>query len=240
MLRFSPCLLARLLAFGISSLSCFSAWAQFFEFGGSLGGFNYRGDADSYVGFQTPSLAGSGLVRMNFSNTTSFRVGLAAGGLRGRDHQETDILSQRRQTSFNNQIIELSGVFEYYFLDFREHNIRIPFSPYIFGGVGGFYYLAEKAITEQYSLFQPVFPVGLGVCYLLGKQLNMGVELGLRQTFFDQLDGVAGGDVDVKDYKYGDRFNYDSYHYLGLSLSYILYQIKCPYRHIPRVPEDIR
>lgn len=52
-------------------------------------------------------------------------------------------------------------------------------------------------LGEKYSPFQFVIPFGLGGEVFLNQQLNIGIEMGVRYTFFDHLDDVSGSYVDL-------------------------------------------
>ncbi len=52
-------------------------------------------------------------------------------------------------------------------------------------------------LGEKYSPFQLAIPFGLGGEVFLNQQLNVGIELGVRYLFFDHLDDVSGGYVDL-------------------------------------------
>jgi hypothetical protein len=68
---------------------------------------------------------------------------------------------------------------------------------------------------------------------LVGKRFSIDTEFGIRRTFSDQLDQISEGDLQVKDYQYGNPNDEDWYYYFGISLSFIIYEIPCPFPYIP-------
>ncbi|MEQ9166212.1 MAG: DUF6089 family protein, partial [Fulvivirga sp.] len=101
-------------------------------------------------------------------------------------------------------------------------------TPYLFGGLAIFGVSGMGDKPEEYSNIQPSIPFGLGFKYVLNPKWYMGLEFGARKTFFDYLDNVGPGDIVVKDYQYGNRFDNDHYFFIGLSMTYSFYTIPCP------------
>jgi hypothetical protein len=53
-------------------------------------------------------------------------------------------------------------------------------------------------------------------------------EISARRLFFDYLDNISDNDVTLKNYQYGNRFDNDSYFFMGLTLTRTFYDIPCP------------
>ena len=65
---------------------------------------------------------------------------------------------------------------------------------------------------------------------MLGKRTNLGWELGARKTFNDMIDGAH--DVDpATGIQRGYRYDNDWYYFTGITLSYIITKIPCPYTY---------
>lgn len=210
-------------------ISSRSVFAQHSEVGFGLGGFKYFGDLSRGISFKSIKPAGNVFFRNNLSKELSFRVGITAGKIGGSDAQTPiDAFSDNRGASFNIFLFEVSTVFEYHFLKWRQENSIIRWTPYLFGGIGifGVSGMAEK--PTEYSNIQPAIPFGAGIKYVLNPKWYIGFELGFRKTFFDYIDNVSAGDGIIKDYNYGNRFDNDHYAFLGISLSYAFYNIPCP------------
>lgn len=217
------------------SLLCFPALlqAQFLEFGGGLGSMYYTGDLTSSVDLSQTSLAATGVYRMNLSPIVSFKFALTAGKISGNDNKPKDALATERKFNFSHNILEFSSVFEYHFLSYRSDDNMYPFSPYVFLGFGLMRVTNPTQAYEDYKPSQPVIPMGAGVKYLLSKQLTLTGEVGARKTFFDYLDGISDGDIYIKNYRYGNPNDKDWYFYTGVSLTYVLYKVPCPFPYVP-------
>lgn len=220
------------------SLAFFSATiskAQYTEFGGGLGALTYTGDLSPRLTHRNPGPGGFAFYRMNLNNVVSIRLGVTAGKLRGSDEHPLDVLGENRGFSFDITALEGAATFEYYFLDYKHPHSPISWSPYFFAGFGIFRMFGAEAINPDadFNKLQPVVPFGMGIKQLVGKRYAFAGEFGLRKTFFDYLDGVADGDVTLKNYQYGNPSSKDWYYFLGVSVTYILYEIPCPFRYVP-------
>ncbi|MBK8443360.1 MAG: outer membrane beta-barrel protein [Sphingobacteriales bacterium] len=108
---------------------------------------------------------------------------------------------------------------------------------------------------EPYKRLQPALPMGLGIKYWLKNNWVLGMEVGYRFTFTDYLDdvkglyvdeGVLGGSnsetarladrsrevrsprIGEAGRQRGDSVSNDSFLFGGVTLSYVIYQVKCP------------
>lgn len=207
--------------------------AQFMEFGAGVGATNYSGDLAP--GYQLSILkpAVSLHYRLNFSEIVSTRFSLTYGGITGNDSSPVDVLGGNRDHSFNSRILEISSVFEYHFIDYKNRKSPQEWSPYAFLGFGMMKLRSPSNLTDDYNLTQPVIPMGLGFKYKIGKQFVVEFEAGARKTFFDYLDGISDGDVTIKDYQFGNPNDDDWYFFTGFRLSYVLYKIPCPFPYVP-------
>jgi hypothetical protein len=212
---------------------CGGIHAQFIEFGGGFGALNYSGDLSRVYRFTQVRPGLSAHYRMNFSPHISLKTALTAGFLTGSDDKPIDALGQERNRQFNMRIIEIGSVAEYHFLDYRHEKSPIRWSPYAFIGVGFSRLYPQQEIEEDFSRIQAVIPFGIGFKQLIGKRFAADLEIGPRKTFFDLLDGVSDGDLTIKDFNYGNPNDSDWYVFIGLSLSFIIYEIPCPFPYVP-------
>jgi hypothetical protein len=199
------------------------------EIGFGLGVFNYTGDLVRTYDLRTSKPAATVFYRSNISRVISFRTSLTAGQLAASDkHNPLDSFAIKRNASFNIFLMELSGVFEYHFLDWRNDSRRLRFTPYLFAGLGLFGISGNAKKTAQYSNVQMSIPFGVGVKYVLNPKYYISFEVGMRKTFFDYLDNISGGSPYNKNYQYGNPNDYDNYFFTGISLTYTFYDIPCP------------
>ncbi|MEJ0054584.1 MAG: DUF6089 family protein [Bacteroidota bacterium] len=209
--------------------SGFSQISQRSEVGVGLGTFNYTGDlVRSYnFGFSRP--AATIFYRSNISKVVSFRASLTAGKVSGSDKSvPIDAFSVKRNDSFDVFLSEISGVYEYHFLDWRENRRRLRFTPYLFAGLALFNISGVPQKTVEYSNVQLSIPFGGGIKYVLNPRYYLSLELGIRKTFFDYLDNISDADLSSKNYQYGNKFDYDTYYFLGITITRTFYDIPCP------------
>lgn len=215
------------------------------ELGIGVGATNYKGEVSPQLQWQNSRPALTVFYRQDISVPITARVGLTAGFLRAADSNVEGAnggvppLQSYRQLRLTGGVVELSGVAEYNFLDYhrRADQHRTHFSPYLFGGVA-LYYVSTTVRTDNAALRAEfdrqgskvgiAIPAGAGVKVALNEHFNLGLEVGVRKTFTDQLDHT--GDQDPLLVNSHDQ---DWYYYSGVSLSYTFYKILCPlpYKH---------
>ena len=199
------------------------------EVGFGLGTFNYTGDLVRSYNFAFSQPAATVIYRSNVNKVVSFRASFTAGKLSASDTRAPiDAFAAQRKASFNIFLTELSGVYEYHFLDWREDRRRLRFTPYLFAGLGLFTISGTPNKTVQYSNVQMSIPFGGGIKFVLNPKYYLALEFGVRKTFFDYLDNVSDGDPSQKNYQYGNKFDYDTYYFLGISITKTFYDIPCP------------
>lgn len=199
------------------------------EVGFGLGTFNYTGDLVRSYNFAFSQPAATVFYRANISKVISFRAGLTAGKLSASDtRQPIDAFAAQRKASFDIFLMEMSGVYEYHFLDWRDTKHKLRFTPYVFAGLGLFNISGVPNKTAEYSNVQLSIPFGGGMKYVLNPKYYIALEFGVRKTFFDYLDNVSEGDPAFKNYQYGNQFDYDTYYFLGVTITRTFYDIPCP------------
>ncbi|GJM29335.1 MAG: hypothetical protein DHS20C17_19700 [Cyclobacteriaceae bacterium] len=222
--------LKRLLFAAVIGITSFNANAQGLEIGGGLGTMYATGDVTRGMELGELGLAGQLFIRYNLSNVVSVRGTGLIGGISGDDETNPiDPFAEKRDFSFFRTNYEASAVIEYNFLDYKERNSIINFSPYFFIG-GGLSATSNKNSEEDYRRIQPVIPFGVGVKYRLTKQWNLEFEFGARKTFYDGLDKLSGVPNPNKlQPRYGNELDNDWYYFAGISVSYTFYSIPCPF-----------
>jgi hypothetical protein len=200
------------------------------EIGFGLGVFNYTGDIVRTYDLTTSRPAATVFYRSNISRVISFRTSLTAGQVAASDrHNPIDSFAYKRNASFSIFLMELSGVFEYHFLDWRNDSRKLRFTPYLFAGAALFGISGNAKKTAQYSNVQMAIPFGAGVKYVLNPKYYISLEIGMRKTFFDYLDNISGPiSPSNKNYQYGNPNDYDNYFFTGITLTYTFYDIPCP------------
>lgn len=213
---------------GVALLITASAHAQRSEIGAGIGTFNYTGDLVKFYNFRYSKPAVTVFYRSNLSNVVSFRTAVTAGKI-GASDKATDTFGNFRKASFNLFLMEISGVAEYHFMNWRETKRFVRFSPYFFAGLGLFGISGDVQKQAEYSNIQGAIPFGAGIKYVYTPKWYFSLEFGARKTFFDYLDNVSGG---VSDDKYAADFGNpntnDAYYFLGITITRTFYDVPCP------------
>lgn len=202
----------KILAYIISILITASAFAQ--KTGskdGELGLFGgvgwYNGDLNPGVmfgkDFMKPAFGIS--YRKNLNQRYAINTAFTATSLYGDDRLASAVFQHNRNLNFSTRVYELSSRIEFNFLNFDALNPRYPFSPYIFIGLGMFYfnpttelggnvYELKPLQTEgkKYSSVSVCLPFGYGFKWAWSDRLIFYGEWGMRKTYTDYLDNVSG------------------------------------------------
>lgn len=194
--------------FALFYISIFSLSAQV-ELGLKLGGSVYFGDLSSSVmqAYGQTDLAYGAYGRGAVSDVGFLSFYVQRSKIKGSD---VNTANQSRNLSFQSNVLELGGTFEYYFLGTNR-----LVQPYLFAGMSVFnfnpktYYNGQlvelqplgtegqglPGYDEKYNLTRFALPFGIGAKMPIGQYLIVGVELSTRATFFDHLDDVSGNYV---------------------------------------------
>lgn len=199
------------------------------EIGVGIGTFNYTGDLVRSYNLSFSKPAATVFYRSNISKVISVRTSITGGKIGASDTRNPiDAFATQRAASFDLFLLELSGAFEYHFLDWRDDKRRLRFTPYVFAGAGLFGISGVQQKNAAYSNVQISIPFGGGMKYVLNPKYYIAFEFGIRKTFFDYLDNVSNGDPSIKNYQYGNSFDYDNYFFTAITLTYTFYDIPCP------------
>lgn len=223
------------------SLFCVTVYAQTQEFGFGAGVITYKGELAPTFTYKTAKPALQLYYRHNFTPATVLRTNLLVGVITANSiNSKSPTFTQITPSSFSTPLAELSAVGEYNFLDFRRTVKPDLFSPYLFGGVGFFYFKPTSENGKEASAFQPVVPFGAGCKFALGKNWNLNFETGFRKTFTKLLDGrntqlpnttyqtPGGQTVSYPSTQRGYSQEQDWYMFIGFNLSYTIFVIPCP------------
>jgi hypothetical protein len=148
------------------------------------------------------------------------------------DANSGDLFAKTRGHKFETDLFEFSAQWEYNFLNFRLQGNRLNerkqnFTPYLFCGLGYLQFTPKYNQNPNYSTRSVVIPLGVGVKYALTQNLNLGLAIGARATFTDQLDDmgvqVNQGASSTRNPKYyTNGGGNDQYYYTQLTLSYVI------------------
>ncbi|SET93832.1 type IX secretion system protein PorG [Hymenobacter actinosclerus] len=209
------------------------------EIGLGVGGLVYKGELAPHYQFRNNRPALTAFYRRDLTGAVTVRGALTGGMLRADDRNVKGLngnqppLSAYRDSHLKGSLLELSGGIEYNFFDYHNREDKVHFTPYVFVGVAGFYANTDvqsnafPSLDKKASVLSLAVPVGVGFKYALSTHWNLGLEVGARKTFTDDLDHIDGKTRGQTD-EIGNPHDQDWYFYNGLSISYTFYKIHCP------------
>ncbi|WP_201983755.1 type IX secretion system protein PorG [Hymenobacter rubidus] len=221
-----------------SAFFCATANAQnTSELGIGIGATNYRGEISPEFQLQNSRPAFTAFYRKDVSVPITLRAAVMAGFLRADDGNVNGVngsvppLQAYRQANTKGSVAEASGAVEYNFMDYHYRTDKVHFTPYLFAGLAVFYANtttvsnnnALQSFNRKGSILEISIPAGTGLKYALSEHINLGLEVGVRKTFTDELDHLS--DQDPLLVNPNDK---DWYYYSGVSLSYTFFKIRCP------------
>jgi len=173
--------------------------AQYLEYGLGVGGAVYWGDLntpDFGTNLGNTRFAAQGMAKLNFSKYLAAKANLLVGGLEGDDSRSFINWQKQRNLNFESILIELSvlGELHVFGYNFGEEN---PISPYITGGLSGFYfnptttYQGNKVELQplgtegqgipgrgsKYSRIAVAIPFGAGAKFQINDDINISVDV---------------------------------------------------------------
>jgi hypothetical protein len=194
--------------------------SQTMEVGAFGGGAYYLGDLNPGKHFLNTQISYGALVRYNFDTRWAVKLSVARGKVKGNASQSSFLPDRNLQ--FESPVTDISATCEFNFFSYFTGSRWNSISPYIYTGIGVFFYDPSsggqklRALGTEgqnvnyngrtpYSTTSVEIPMGLGVKYSLTKALGITVFWELHKTFTDYLDDVsttyylAGPSIDVND-----------------------------------------
>lgn len=206
--------LVLILVFTILLSNTHAGFGQRFEAGIFGGTSYYLGDLNPeptshFVNTELPAFGLFG--RYNHNNHLSVKAGLNHGKVSGTDENSPFNISGNSETySFETRITELVIQGEVNFLPYVAGDPGSMYTPYIFGGTGGFAFNpADTFLSFEDLSYALVF--GIGFRFYITSEFSGGLEWGWRNTTTDDLDNVHLG---------GNPKTNDWYSFAGLSLTF--------------------
>ena len=178
---------------------------QVIEVGPSVGLSYYMGDINPKMPLRQSRLGLGAVVRYYGGTRWAFRLSYSYLNLHGDD--EVSNFMPERGLAFKTTAHDVSIVAEFNFFDYFTGSKRSYISPYIFGGISGFYFNPKALdgtqlsgiITDvedyesepkspKYSNWSASVPFGVGVKYSAGKKVGLALEWRMNLTFTDWID----------------------------------------------------
>tara|TARA_R110002049_G_scaffold293731_2_gene478958 strand:+ start:3675 stop:4364 length:690 start_codon:yes stop_codon:yes gene_type:complete len=210
----------------ISILSSQLGHAQINELGVFAGGSNFIGDvgATDYILPNSPTLGL--LYKWNKSPRHSWRASLIYSDLKAKDSKSDDPRRIQRDYSFDSNVLEISAGLEFNFFDFNLHSGKKMATPYLYTGISvahhdNYYFLNGVQTSENTSSWAYGIPMVLGFKTTFISNFILGIEVGARATFSDEIDGsVPDSEYKQALYSFGNINNNDWYVFSGITLTY--------------------
>jgi hypothetical protein len=181
------------------------------EVGISFGGSQYFGDLNDRYGFKTIGLAGGLYARRKLSNYIAIKLGAYYTKVGYDDKYNADGYERQRNLNFKSDIIEVSFQAEFNFFRFITGDPHYRFTPYLTGGIGGFYYNPYTTYNgvkyylrplgtegqfighadRKYTTYSECFPIGVGFKFWIIGGVNLSLEIADRLTRTDYIDDVS-------------------------------------------------
>jgi len=205
--------------------------AQIHEIGIFVGGSNYIGDVGltTYVSPNEPAFGI--LYKWNKSPRHAYRISYTQSKIIANDLDSKEPGRNQRGYRFENSIKEVSLGLEFNFFDFNLHDPGRKISPYVFGGLsyvqydGLFFSDGKTKFDSNHGTV--AIPMILGVKSNITENIILGLEVGARYTFADDIDGSNPTNKNLSQLKFGNINNNDWYVFSGLTVTYTFGNTPC-------------
>ena len=205
--------------------------AQIHEVGVFVGVSNFVGDVGR-TDYIYPNKPAIGIIyKWNKSPRHSYRFSYTQTNLRGNDVVSKEASRYLRGYSFDNSVKEVSLGLEFNFFDFDLHKSVTKITPYLFSGISYFkydeLYVFNGETIKEKNENSFAIPVNLGIKSNISRYFVLGLEVGARFTFTDNVDGSNPKNENYKTLRFGNINNNDVYLFSGVILTYTFGETPC-------------
>ena len=198
--------------------------AQIHEVGVFFGGSDYIGDVGR-TDFIAPNQPAYGILyKWNKSPRHSWRISYIQSKITGNDLDSNVPGRFNRGFNFENNISEISAGLEFNFFDFNLHEFGFKLTPYLYSGLSYTnyeeLYLANGVLKKDTDSHAFALPMIIGIKTNIAPSLILGLEIGSRYSFTDNLDGSNPKNNNLAFLKFGNLNSTDWYVFSGLTLTY--------------------
>jgi hypothetical protein len=198
--------------------------AQIHEIGVFVGGSNFVGEVGltTYIAPNEPAI---GIVyKWNKSPRHAYRFSYTQSKIRSNDLDSKEAGRYLRGYQFENSIKEFAAGLEFNFFDFNLHDLKAKITPYVYSGLSyvrydGLFFSGgqQESDSKRGTL---AIPIILGVKSNITPSFVLGLEVGARNTFADDIDGSNPTDKNLQHLRFGNLNNNDWYVFSGFTLTY--------------------
>ncbi len=205
--------------------------AQINEIGIFAGGANYIGDVGPTTYIAPNDLAIGIIYKWNRSTRHTYRFSYTYGKISSND-LDADVADRNlRGFNFKNTLHEASAGMEFNFFEFDLHSMKPQYTPYVYSGLSYFaykeLYYVENEASEDYQEGALAIPMIVGFKAKLAKSFVVGLEVGARFTFTDNLDGSNPKNENLSPLQFGNINSKDWYMFTGFTLTYTFGENPC-------------
>ena len=198
--------------------------AQIHEIGVFIGGSNYIGEIGptTYIAPNEPAIGI--LYKWNKSPRHAYRFSYTQSKIKSNDLDSKEISRNQRRYYFENNIKEFAAGLEFNFFDFNLHELKNKTTPYVYSGLSYVHYeglfFADGVTKSDANHGAIAIPIILGVKSNITPNFVLGLEVGARYTFADDIDGSNPTNKNLENLRFGNLNNNDWYVFSGLTLTY--------------------
>ncbi|RLD70140.1 MAG: hypothetical protein DRI98_08745 [Bacteroidetes bacterium] len=126
-----------------------------------------------------------------------------------------------REVEFQSSFVDLGLDFEFNWWPYKTAYRKTKYSPYVSAGLGYSLNISGESVSHLY------LPFGGGFKMNFGEKLSGGVEVTMRKSFTDLIDGVTNPGGEEVQTSVG---NNDWYMFTGIFLTYKIFNFRedCP------------
>ncbi|RIA10813.1 hypothetical protein OE09_2691 [Flavobacteriaceae bacterium MAR_2010_72] len=207
--------------------------SQIYEVGVFVGGSNFIGDVGATNYISPNQTAFGAIFKWNRSARHSYRLSLMYTNLEGQDSKSDDPRRLQRGYAFDNSLLELSAGMEFTFFDFNLHDGVKKSTPYLYTGLSAGkydnYYFSPSGVytSEDTSSWTFGIPMVLGFKTSISSSFILGMEIGARYTFTDELDGSVPDAPERQNLSFGNTNSNDWYVFSGFTLTFTFGERPC-------------
>ena len=203
--------------------------AQIHEVGIFLGGSNYIGDIGSTNYIYPNNFVGGLIYKYNLNPRIALRGTFTYAQITANDADSKNVGRKLRDLSFTNNIKELAVGMEFSYFEYGSESKSIQHTPYILLEFAAFNYTIAKLQTApgEYEYGNKTsfsIPFGLGYKTKINESFAVGLEVGARYTFTDEIDY---NHPEISALSFGNPNNNDWYVFSGFNLVYTFGRPAC-------------
>ena len=206
--------------------------AQTYEVGLFAGGANTITDVGSTNYIVPTGVAFGGLFKWNKAKRFAYRGSVYHGKVVMDDAKSNMASREQRGYRVENKITEYSAGLEFNFVEYNLHKLGPAFTPYLYTGLTYFRYDFNYIDAQQVQDINQkdgsfAIPMTIGAKYRLNQFLILGMEIGARYTFTDNLDASNPEGSNFDEFKFGNILSDDWYVFSGFTLTYTFGRKPC-------------